>query len=92
MTELWSVRIPAAIARAKAVLTPEGSTSGKLLKGMSTLTKKGIVANLTATEVALAEALYLAEIRIDSEWGMEKESLPDPALREFTEKVEASQC
>lgn len=81
----WAERIPAAIEMAEAALTPDGSKSGKLLAGMSTLTRKGIIANLTAGEVALAKALLETHIGQFTS----KDCSSCAALRAFAEKVES---
>lgn len=76
----WSVRIPSAITRAEEYL---GGTDSRMSGAFGTTLYLDKI--LTATEVALAKALY-------GEWGehySEAEEWLYEALQAFTEKVES---
>ena len=75
----WSLRIPAAIAKAEELLASTGI--GVYFKMSAT----GVI---TATEVALAKALWEAHQSLALEYGERVEIVP-PALRDFCTKVES---
>ena len=72
----WSSRIPAAIAKSEKITALQREFPGTYF-----------VAQLNATEVALAKALWAEEEgdsnQYSSKW------IPSQALRDFTEKVES---